>query len=135
MEGSSITITPADTPLEWVLFVFNVLVISAVVLVIADRQLAQKVSPPHPYSTPSFWISFISFLVVAFALTFLVWSAGYFRGTGLTSVMGWFVIVFAVTRATTRLIPPGYKSIAVGLNFGVGFFIAISFFANIHTRW
>jgi hypothetical protein len=134
-ERFSITITPAETPLEWTLFVFNVIVISGVVLAFGDMRLRQKLPPPHPYSTRSFWITFFGYLALAFALTFWVWSARIIPGTGIEAAGGWFAIVSGITLATKRILPPRYKTIEVGLSFGLGFFLAISFFANIHTRW
>jgi magnesium-transporting ATPase (P-type) len=138
LEGQSngnLNISPAKSPVDWAAFVFNVVLVSAIVLTTWEMQNWYKL-PSRPFSNPHFWLVFLSVVIFSLALTAAGREQGYFDGVPTERRASlWFAVVFASVHALSKSIPGQYWIVKKGLSLGAWFFMGIGFCADLHQGW
>jgi cbb3-type cytochrome oxidase subunit 1 len=138
LEGQSsvsLTISPATSPVEWAAFVFNAVIVSAIVLTTWEMQNWYKL-PSRPLINLQFWLVFLSVVIFGLALTVTGREQGYFDGVPQERRASlWFVVIFSSVQALGKSIPEQYWIVKKGLSLGAWFFLGIGFCANLHQGW
>lgn len=65
LSDTNFTIYPPSSWLGWVLLIFNSVMLPIAAFLAVGLQIRLR---PHPYTSISFWVSFLGFLIVAFAV-------------------------------------------------------------------
>jgi magnesium-transporting ATPase (P-type) len=138
LEGQSngnLNISPAKSPVDWAAFVFNAVIVSAIVLTTWEMQNWYKL-PSRPLINLQFWLVFLSVVIFGLALTVTGREQGYFDGVPQERRASlWFVVIFSSVQALGKSIPEQYWIVKKGLSLGAWFFLGFEFCANLHQGW